>query len=434
MDRFQERIESNPVHAELRSLNDFIARLSDDAAAQIDEIVPGLRQRVSAVVAYAQGVLATADPYLVPTSTLVNLQNTAAQANATASALATTPANAPTLDQQLDELLIPATALGALNPVTAKTAKAVGEVLGSSAAARAADLEAQARLFESQLRDLESQHDQQVTALSNSIEEKRVEFQGAADTIAQTFGAQQAEVATQLTAFAQQFSVAEANRNGQFGETVTAIRATSDNLTTDLEKQHAGLITAQTEAGDAALAGVEAVNAKVNELFQAVAQTGTAGAYAEDAVEQRDIANKWRLGAVGSALFAVVVALAAMLHYWNATQTSAADVTSKAPVGAAPISRGEIEATSTTTRLVRAVREAARSGGSERGATRVCRSTVRWGGRPLSARHGRHRRTRLWWCRPRGSEGAFGARRGHRSEKIGQAPGLPRGRVGAMPA
>jgi hypothetical protein len=292
MDRFQERIESNPVHAELRSLNDFIARLSDDAAAQIDEIVPGLRQRVSAVVAYAQGVLATADPYLVPTSTLVNLQNTAAQANATASALATTPANAPTLDQQLDELLIPATALGALNPVTAKTAKAVGEVLGSSAAARAADLEAQARLFESQLRDLESQHDQQVTALSNSIEEKRVEFQGAADTIAQTFGAQQAEVATQLTAFAQQFSVAEANRNGQFGETVTAIRATSDNLTTDLEKQHAGLITAQTEAGDAALAGVEAVNAKVNELFQAVAQTGTAGAYAEDAVEQRDIANK----------------------------------------------------------------------------------------------------------------------------------------------
>jgi hypothetical protein len=332
MDRFQERLANSSAHGDLRSLKDMVGQLPDHVASEIEQTTPGLRERVAKVVEYAEGVLAMADAQLIPPSTLGSLQTHASVAATTATALSATPGNAPVLDQQLDDLLVDLLALGVLNPVNAKTARAVGDKLASAATAKLVDLESRANGLDAELDEIEMQRKAEVEALSSAIDQERATWESTSATINQALVNQQAEVTIQVASFTQQYQAAEINWNAAATQAVAEVRAANKNLEDELTAEHATLIESQTESGEAALARVQDIDERVNALYQAVAQTGTAGAYGDDAKEQRKAADQWRWGAVIFASSAVVTAIVVMIHYWHSTNTSVADVATKTAV------------------------------------------------------------------------------------------------------
>ena len=311
MNQWADRIQSHPVVAALKELQSTLSEIIGSPKTETD-VLPVLRRSLLVV----EDVLARIDaiePALVAPASLDSIEQPAQQILAQIQTFATNHESPPLsdVDQHLDSLLAEVGKL--ITPLTAhrrldifqRQAKLAGDRLDSlesKANARLAELE---KRVEGQLASLDS--------VSETVASAKAEIESAAasgnEAVQATAAEAKAEIETQRKrldeAIAQHqgiFGEEQDRRSTEFIESQQAREADAterlEKLSADFREERAAWVTEVTTI----VSDLRDHEVKATEILGATAASVVAGAYVEEAKDQRKQADLWRVLALAVGL------------------------------------------------------------------------------------------------------------------------------------
>jgi hypothetical protein len=324
--QYKIRFNDHGVHEALEQAREALTSLSDD---QRKEAVEGGHDpddwlsRLEPAFDHLGALLGAADPALVNISALDSIQQQLEQI--------TTSLNALRENQEWAQLQTVQSAGESLLNTTMQFAPAVGvwtdsdlknaaSKLGEGAAAKSRSLQGQLSNLKGRLDQLKDEADQAFV----SLEEKAAERNTQADTQLENLGtevsAEKTRIDEAISKFETDFNSSQEERGTLFAQTrkeldemskeaIDALKVANEEAAAD-EKERAEKAIENLEAGGESI--IDFLNEKKDQaakLIDLVATSSTAGAFGDEAKEQREAADRWRKGAVALATVAVAIGL-----------------------------------------------------------------------------------------------------------------------------
>lgn len=347
MSRFDRRLQEHPVFAELEGLRAAVDGISEETLAAMEEAgVDGATERARLLVDVAVGHLTAAEPLLITQGKLDGLFAAVQQARTSALALNEDPGQGAAFDASLDAIADATLALTGVLPVQADAAKVIAEELAPAVAGRVRDLAAELEDLTQHLAELQQEGQREAAQISEADEMRRQELSSSIEALREQVDTLNSQVTTMVSEHQGQFSQAQEGYRREFSELITQIKTEGQDAVSAVQAEGSAAQTKWSEdaerqlsegkeAADAALLEIEEILAKVDELYQVIGQKGTAGAFHDDAEQQKKAADQWRLGAVGFGVTAALVAVGAVVGAWFDLGLSAAAITAKVTATAA---------------------------------------------------------------------------------------------------
>ena len=313
MSRFDDRVTEHPVGVTLGSLRDAFEQLSDETIRQLDEAHPDTHERAIAAIDHIEGLLESADPRLVPQGTLDAIHGHCDQALQAISNIATDPqASGANLDQAIEAIVNAAPALAAASAGFTRAAQKIGRRSGGFHR-KLRRLEGDAESIGAELRDLEAKTGSDLNELSADQQQRRQELTRQLEELRTAIEAERQRTGSLANDFEQRFTRDEGAREATFGQLVEELKGQSAKTASDLEEQAENARQALADRGERSLAEVETIREKVSELWSIITDTATAGAFHDEAEQERETADRWRNTAVGFGIGALVIAVIAVI-------------------------------------------------------------------------------------------------------------------------
>jgi hypothetical protein len=316
------------AHGNLKALRKQAADLPEELLEEAREHDPqSALARLEPVLEYIGALLASADTALATPQMLEGLNAPIQQVS---SALTPLKDNndfeqIPNVQAGIDGLLNAAVQLAPAIGVWARAdEKKAAAHLGEAATEKTHELQQQASDLQGQLDQLQEQAAQASDSVKTTSEERVNELQGQLNTLKEEADAERAKVQGTIDNFATQFNSEQEARNTAFEEskkelsdrTEQAIQEGKDAATTSLgkEEERADTAIATLEGkGEQIVAVLDEQREKATRLVELVTTGSTAGAFSEEAKEQKKQADQWRRNAIVGGGVAVAVALAAVV-------------------------------------------------------------------------------------------------------------------------
>lgn len=294
-------------------MREAVAELADKVVEQVNEAHPGTLDRATACVDYIEGLLESADGRLVAQATLDGIHGHVDQALQTVPKLAANPsAHGAMLDQAVESAIQSAAALAPASAGFVEAAQKIGRRSGGFQR-KLRKLEGDAEAMGAELRELEEKAGSGLEELTTEQRSRREELKAELDQLQTAINAEEQRVETLATNFEQRFTTEEAARKTTFDELVDELKERSDASAEQIAAEAEASQKALVERGQISLAEVEEVRDKVTELYGLIADTATAGAFRDEAKDERKAADHWRRITVGFGSAAVVFAVAAVV-------------------------------------------------------------------------------------------------------------------------
>ena len=313
MSRFDERLAEHSVRSALVSLREAVAGLPAELVEQVNDAHPGTLDRTQACIDYVDGLLQGADGRLVAQASLDGIHGHVDQALQAVANLASNPSTyAANLDQAIESAIQAAAPLGPASAGFVEAAQKLGRRSGGFQR-KLRRLEGEAEAMGAELRELEEKAGSGLEELTSEQQARREELTTALDNLKSEITAEQRRIQALATAFEERFTTEEAARKETFGELVDDLTERSNKTAEALAADAAASQKALVERGEASLAEVEDVRDKVKELYGLITDTATAGAFHDEARDEREAANHWRRVTIGFGTVAIVIAIVAVV-------------------------------------------------------------------------------------------------------------------------
>lgn len=316
------------VHENLKQLKKQVSELSDELLEEAREHDPhGSLARLEPALDYVGALLASADTALVTLPMLDELATSAQQITSALTLLKDNEewAQIPAIQANVDGLLNAAMRIAPAIGVWTKTdeKKAVA-LLGEAASAKTHQLQEQASNLQGQLGQLQEQAAQSSDSMKTASEERLNELQAQLNTLKTEADSERARIQQSIESFEAQFKSEQENRGAEFEESKKALTdqaeeaigaiKTAAEEAAGKEKERAEAAIANIERqGEQAVAVLDEQKEKASRLVELVTTGSTAGAFSEEAKEQKRQADRWRWFAIVGGVVAVLVALAAVV-------------------------------------------------------------------------------------------------------------------------
>lgn len=345
---------AHPVHAALRDLRATISSVPAETREAIEALGPGeVLSRAEVVIDAIEGLLTVVDPDLVSIGMLDRVDSHIAPIRQTVSAQPMDDASWVAIDKLLDEACAAASGLSvASGPLKNLVGAASGKV-GRAVSTRLSELDSATSESKSELVELR----EQIEEVRGEAETARTQLVESTESSTEALSSQIVQLQAQVNEFlsaaqrehtsAQQTrddaaAAAEDYRASEFTALVESQQQTLDerlqklDATTTAKLQEHESTVEQTELllrarAEQALKDIDAIKVKVEGLYGAITQTGTAGAFGNEAREQAKVADNWRLIAIGFAVAAILSAgaSAALVVWGDAKDVTAAQIVAK---------------------------------------------------------------------------------------------------------
>jgi hypothetical protein len=317
----------HPVHKSLKQLKEQVAEFSDDLmkAAQ-DHDPQSALVRLESVLDYIGALLASADPALVTSQMLDNLDAPVQQISSFLTPLIESQdfGQIPNVQAGIEALLNASVQLAPAIGVWAKSdEKKAAALLGEASSAKTRQLQEQASHLQGQLDQLREQVAETSDSMKSDSEERVKELQGQLDTLKAEAEAERTRVQQTIDSLETSFKTEQEARDAQFEASTKSFSGEAEEVIEQFKASGREVqVESKTEA-DAAVANIEYESKKITDflaekkqeaidLVDAEAASSTAGAFKKEAEEQKHEADLWRLLALGLGGFAVFVALIAV--------------------------------------------------------------------------------------------------------------------------
>lgn len=312
MSRFDQRLADHSVRDTLASFREALVDLPDDVVAQVDEAHPGTLDRAAAAVDYIEGLLESADGRLVAQATLDGIHGHVDQGlQAVPNLGGNASASGASLDQAVESAIQAAAALAPASAGFTEAAQKIGRRSGGFQR-KLRRLEGEAEAMGGELRELEEKVGSGLQELTDEQQRRREELIAALDAVKANIEAEQQRVETLATGFEERFTTEETARKESFDELVGELRQRCEETAEKLATYADAAQKSLAERGQASVTEIEEVRDKVKDLYGLITDTATAGAFHDEAKNERKTADRWRRVTVGFATAAVLVAVAAV--------------------------------------------------------------------------------------------------------------------------
>ena len=279
---------------------------------------PKQRQRLEAVLVYAQTILAAADPDLISEASATDLEQALGQILADPTE---TPPNAVTHgDRLLDSLARLPVARGHQAEQAAKKSAATFQ---RSAQQRLAALRSEFEVTKSELQTIETSILARKDEVDSTIEERRTEISTKIDTLQSEFREKLAEFAAQIENERTAFSELRTSQTQTFESSQAEHATETREAFADFQGKFEVLVNAARTEVDQRVAEIRRMESESSDLVGAIGLAGTAERYGEEVAEQKKVADWWRRGTVVLALTAVIGVVFAIAEKHPAAETFA---------------------------------------------------------------------------------------------------------------
>lgn len=313
MPRLADRILQHPAHERLAAVRGKTAQLSDDSIDAAEERVEDVISRIPAALDYVTGLVEAADPQLLPPSALDDLVPPLDRMISALEALEADPDQAAALDGATDDLLHATVRTSAATQFPAEIGADARDAFGAALREKAEALSQEITGIEGRISDLNAEQDRIAGELNEAHGNRRSELQGEFDRIQEAVNNEKSRLDQLVPQFEKQFGDAQQGRVDEW-----------TNLRSDLEQGIAEVRgkleekAGETEAGLVEKAGeklveINVIRDEVEKLYRVISDTGTAGAFADEAKAQKDVANIWRRAAIGCGLMTILLAAGAVV-------------------------------------------------------------------------------------------------------------------------
>jgi predicted transcriptional regulator len=227
-------------------------------------------------------------------------------------ALPADPQQAEVFDGAIEDLLGSSQLLAASVRLPKKISKVAVENFGAELFSRAQDLKAETEAITTRLQELSEELERLEAEGKENFGQRRSDLQGEFDRVAEAVKTEQGRLDQLVPQFEKQFTDAQAGWNEEWQETKKRLEEKAASEEEKLQNNVSETASSLSEQADAALNEVRSVRDKVVDLYRVIGDTGTAGAFAAEADDQKKAADRWRRVAVAGALLTIALAIAAV--------------------------------------------------------------------------------------------------------------------------
>src|SRR6185312_10005531 len=262
----------------------------------------------AATADWVEGLLDIVDPLLVGPSALDPMVEPLRSAARHVDQVPGNVAVVGTVAALLDQAFAQAGPLVVATPAVRETASQVARGFGISLGHRTRALTDDIAAAERELAELRSAIERTREASEAEAAARVAELTGRLEAIGASADGHSQRVSSLIERVDNEFASAQRTRDDEFRQAESQRADRFDAASTTAE-QRVGKLVAQLEAdAGSGLARVEAVRAKVDDLYEIITKKGTAGAFHDEAKVERRAANTWRLVAVALGLLAITAA------------------------------------------------------------------------------------------------------------------------------
>lgn len=312
MSRLADRILQHPVHERLTAVRGKTAQLSDDSVNAAEERVEEAVGRIPAALDYITGLIEAADPQLLPPSALDELVPPLDRMISALDALEADPDQAVALDSAADDLLNATARTTAATQFPAEIGADAREAFGAALREKAEGLGQEIAAIKGRIDDLNAEQNRITEELNEAHGNRRSELQGEFDRIQEAVNNEKTRLDQLVPQFEKQFGESQQERaddwaslRGELSQEITGTRERLEAKVTETE-------TSFTEKANEGLTEIDGIRDKVESLYRVISDTGTAGAFADEAKAQKGVADIWRRVAIGGGIVTILLAAGAV--------------------------------------------------------------------------------------------------------------------------
>lgn len=296
--------------SELRSL---LSGLSDEQRAEADERLEGSLERASTVLEHIEGLLDAADPEFVTQGALDQLLNPLDRAIEALTGLEADPGNIVVFDGAVEDALSTTQPLAAVVRLPTKISEAARKNFGAELRGKAKELSAEADAIKKRLEALSAEQQRLAQAGTEANEQRRAELQSEFDRIQGAINTEQGRLDQLVPQFEQQFSQAQDTRNEEWQSLRQDLEQRVNDARDQLQQRAQETADSIQTQAEEVLTEVRGKRDEVVKLYGIIGDTGTAGAFAKEADNQKEDADFWRWVAIGGGILTIGLALAAVV-------------------------------------------------------------------------------------------------------------------------
>lgn len=327
-----ERIAGHPLREATGALRHAVEGLSSKARQVANDHEPRETiERAAAVADWVEGLLDIVDPLLVPTAGLDAMVGPLQAAAQHVRNSAANPAEVANASTYLDQAFVQSGPLVVATPAVRETASQVARGFGQALGHRTRALKlhqdelaaalAATRSELDEFRQRTTHEDEQrsqaliarVEQLSAAVDQMQARIEQFVATSTEQFDAEQRkrQLAFEAAETERSEMVEEASRTRQelFDAQLEEVKTRADRAAELTEARAEETDAKLREEADDSLAHVAVVRDKVDKLYSIIAKEGTAGAFHDEAKDERDAANTWRRVSLGFAIAAIGAAI-----------------------------------------------------------------------------------------------------------------------------
>lgn len=335
MSRFDDRLLEHPIRERISQLRSLLGDLPDDQQQQADERLENALARAPAVLDHIEGLLNAVDPEFVTQGALDQMVAPLDRAVDAINTLEANPESIVEFDGAIEDALSAAQPIAAVIRMPTKISETARKNFGAELRGRAKELSDEAEAIKARLKDLADEQNRLAEDGKQANDARRAELQGEFDRIQGAINTEQQRLDQLVPTFEQQFSQAQDARVDEWESLRKDLEESVNTSREQLQQAAQQAANSLTSQADEVLGEVREKRDEVVKLYGIIGDTGTAGAFAKEANNQKQDADFWRWAAIiGGVLTAILAAGAVALATYSDRGSTAAHIASLAVAAA----------------------------------------------------------------------------------------------------
>lgn len=313
MSRFDDRLLEHPVRERASRLRSLVDDLPAEQREQADERLELSLDRALTVLDHIEGLLDAVDPQLVTQGALDHMVAPLDRAADAIGTLAADPESVVAFDGAIEDALSAAQPVAAVLRLPSKIGEAARKSFGAELRGKAKDVGDQLEALRTRLDALADEQRRLAQEGQQANDERRAELQAEFDRIQGAINTEQQRLDQLVPTFEQQFSQAQDARADEWSSLRKEFEESSNAAKEQLKQAAQETADSLTSQADEVLNEVRGKRDEVVKLYGIIGDTGTAGAFANEADNQKRDADFWRWAAIIGGVLTTLVAAGVVL-------------------------------------------------------------------------------------------------------------------------
>ena len=285
----------------------------DEQREAADARLEGALGRVPVAVKHIEGLMAGADPELLPGHALGQLEDPLNRAIGALETLAADPEQIVALDGAIDDALASSQLLASMVRVPEEINAAAAESFGKALRRRAQELEAETDAINQKLEEAKAEQVKLEEEGKAAFDQRRADLQGEFDRVSDSIKTEQGRLDQLIPQFEERFTESQGDWSEEWKAIKSGLEENAANTQREFEQKAADAAGSLTGQADEVLAEIRKKRDEVAELYRVVTDTSSSGAFAAEADEQKKAADKWRWVAVIGGVVTIALAVVAVV-------------------------------------------------------------------------------------------------------------------------